>query len=128
MVDLELLEHRLLDTARRGRAVTYGELLAFFERRVAPGNVRALCRDLGRVCDRIEAAGGPDLACLVVRASDGLPGGGYFQAMRAAGRYAGPDDGPEAERFVRRAQALARAYARAGATAAATTVRPRVRR
>lgn len=111
MVDLDLLEHRLLEAAASGRSVTYGELLAFFERRVTPVNVRALCRDLGRVGDRIEAKGGPDLACLVVRASDGLPGAGYFQAMREAGRYAGPDEGEAAMRFVRQAQARARDYA-----------------
>lgn len=113
MVDLDLLEHRLLAIALAGRPATYGELLAFFERRVTPVTVRALCRDLGRVCDRIEAQDGPDLACLVVRASDRLPGAGYFQAMRAAGLYAGPDAGDEAERFVADAQARAQAYARA---------------
>lgn len=111
MVDLDSLEHRLLAAALAGRPVTYGELLAFFERRVAPINVRALCRDLGRVCERIEAEGGPDLACLVVRASDGLPGAGYFQALREAGLYDGPDSGPEAVRFVEEAQHQARRYA-----------------
>jgi hypothetical protein len=115
MVDLDLLEHRLLAAALAGQPVTYGELLAFFERRVTPVMVRALCRDLGRVCDRIEAEGGPDLACLVVRASDRLPGAGYFQAMRVAGQYVGPDEGDAAVRFVRDAQARAQAYARARA-------------
>lgn len=115
MVDLDLLEHRLLAVALAGQSVTYGELLAFFERRVTPVTVRALCRDLGRVGDRIEAQGGPDLACLVVRASDRLPGAGYFQAMRAAGLYDGPDAGDEAVRFVEEAQARAQAYAQARA-------------
>ncbi len=98
--------------ARAGEPVTYGALLAFFERRVTPVTVRALCRDLGRVCARIEAAGGPDLACLVVRASDGLPGAGYFQSLRTAGRYSGPDGGEAAQRFVAAEQARARSYAR----------------
>jgi hypothetical protein len=110
MVDLELLEHRLRNAALTGRPVTYGELLAFFERRVTPINVRALCRDIGRVTARIEAAGGPDLACLVVRASDGLPGAGYFNSLREAGRYAGADTGPEAEAFVRGEQRAAQRY------------------
>lgn len=111
MVDLDLLEVRLLAAARAGTPVTYGALLAFFERRVTPITVRALCRDLGRVCDRIEARGGPDLACLVVRASDGLPGTGYFQSLRAAGRYDGPATGAAATRFIAAEQARARAYA-----------------
>ena len=111
MVDLELLETRLLVAARVGEPVTYGALLAFFERRVTPITVRALCRDLGLVCARIEERGGPDLACLVVRASDGLPGAGYFQSLREAGRYAGPDTGEEAMRFVATEQARAKEYA-----------------
>lgn len=112
MVDLELLEHRLHEAALAGEPVTYGALLAFFERRVTPINVRALCRDIGHVTSRIEAADGPDLACLVVRASDGLPGAGYFKSLRDSGRYAGADTGPEAEAFVARAQASAQLYAR----------------
>lgn len=91
--------------------MTYGALLAFFERRVTPITVRALCRDLGRVCARVEASGGPDLACLVVRASNGLPGAGYFQSLRVAGRYNGSDTGEAAVRFVAAEQARARAYA-----------------
>jgi hypothetical protein len=79
---------------------------------VTPITVRALCRDLGRVCDRIAERGGPDLACLVVRASDGLPGAGYFQAMREAGRYTGPDTGPEAVSFIENEQARAQEFVR----------------
>lgn len=112
LVDLELLEARLIRAALAGRAETYGSLLAFFERRVTPVTVAALCRDLGRVGERIEALGGPDLACLVVRASDGLPGAGYFTSLREAGLYDGPPTGPEAERFVAKAQRRARVYAR----------------
>lgn len=128
MVDLDLLENRLLATALAGRSITYGELLTFFERRVTPVNVRALCRDLGRVCERVEAAGGPDLACLVVRASDRLPGAGYFQALREAGQYAGPDEGEAARLFVEAAQARARAYAQTRAAAEPPAVRRRGRR
>ncbi len=112
MVDLDLLEARLIAAALAGRAETYGSLLAFFERRVTPVTVAALCKDLGRVCDRIEARGGPEFACLVVRASDGLPGAGYFTSLRDAGLYAGEPVGPEAERHVARAQRRAGAYAR----------------
>lgn len=111
VVDLDLLEERLLAAAMAGKSVTYGELLAFFERRVTPITVMALCRDIGRVDARIMAAGGPELACMVVRASDRLPGAGYFTWQRQKGRYDGPDTGPEAARFVARAQARARRYA-----------------
>ncbi|MEZ5864440.1 MAG: hypothetical protein R3D25_10395 [Geminicoccaceae bacterium] len=112
VVDLDLLEARLLGAALAGRAETYGSLLAFFERRVTPVTVAALCKDLGRVCTRIEALGGPDLACLVVRASDGLPGAGYFTSLREAGLYVGEPTGPEAERYIAQAQRRAGAWAR----------------
>ena len=53
--------------------------------------------------------GWPDLACLVVRKSDGLPGEGYFTSLRSAGAYAGPSIGPMAASFVRGRQASASA-------------------
>ena len=73
--------------------------------------VSALCRDLGRSDERRRAEGWPDLACLVVRKSDGLPGEGYFTSLRAAGHYAGPSVGAVAEAFVRGRQAAAHAWA-----------------
>ena len=41
MVDLELLEHRLHAAALAGEPVTYGALLAFFERRVTSEQLSA---------------------------------------------------------------------------------------
>jgi hypothetical protein len=119
VVDLDLLERLLIRAALDGRAVTYGEVLAFFERRVTRITVAALCKDLGRVDDRRAAEGWPDLACLVVRKADGLPGEGYFTALRQAGAYAGPNVGEPAHAFVAGRQARARAWAlgRAAGTA-----------
>lgn len=105
VVDLDRLERLLIAAARERRPVTYGQLLAFFERRLTPITVRALCRDLGRVESRRQGAGWPDLACLVVRRSDGLPGEGYFESLRREGAYAGPSTGPVAEEFLRARQA-----------------------
>lgn len=111
MVDPEALEALLMRAARQRRAMTYGDVLAFFERRVTPINVRALCRDLGVVDERLSAQGAPELACLVVRKSDGMPGEGYFASCRREGAYDGPDEGPEAAAFLRRRQATAFAWA-----------------
>lgn len=111
MVDLDLLERLLTRAALDGRALTYGEVLAFFERRVTRITVSALCKDLGRVEDRRSGEGWPDLACLVVRKADRLPGEGYFTAMREAGAYAGPSVGEPAHAFVHGRQARARLWA-----------------
>jgi hypothetical protein len=114
MVDIDRLERVLLQAAAEEHALTYGQILAFFGRRVTPIQVSALCRDLGLVCRRVEARGGPDLACLVVRKSDSLPGEGYFVAMRSERHYDGPPTGPQAHAFIRQRQELAYAFARAG--------------
>ena len=52
MVDLDRLERVLIQAARERRPVTYGQILAFFERKVTRITVAALCRDLGEVCRR----------------------------------------------------------------------------
>lgn len=111
MVDLDRLERVLIQAALERRPVTYGQLLAFFEWKVTQITVAALCRDLGRVADRREGCGWPDLASLVVHKSDGMPGEGYFASLRAEGAYAGPSQGPAAAAFVRRRQEEAFAWA-----------------
>ncbi|MEO1092446.1 MAG: ribose-phosphate pyrophosphokinase [Pseudomonadota bacterium] len=106
MIDADRLERILTDVARAGRSVSYRELLFLFDRRVGPNNVRALMRVLGEVCRRSEARGEPDLACLVVRESDRLPGEGYFAAEAERGE---PLEGSRRAR-VDRAQATAFAF------------------
>lgn len=110
MVDHDLLERLLIRAARQRQPMTYGQLLAFFERKVTRITVSALCRDLGEVCRRVEAAGAPDLACLVVRKSDGLPGEGWFTGERQVSGYAGPSTGPLAVQRLRLRQEEAFAY------------------
>jgi hypothetical protein len=79
-VDPERLERILEQAALEGHAVTYRQVLDMFGHRLGSGTVGNLCRVLG-VVDRARAARGlPELACLVVRSSDGQPGAGYFAA------------------------------------------------
>jgi len=107
LVDLDRLERLLLRVGAGGRTLTCGEVLRHFGRRMGPGNVARLCRDLGEVCRRVEARGGPDLACLVVRREDGLPGAGYFAGLR--------DAAADVEALVRARQEQAFAWCRAQA-------------
>ena len=113
MVDLDRLERVLVQAALEERPVTYGQLLAFFGWKVTLITVGALCRDLGRIDQRRAGEGWPDLACLVVRKSDGLPGEGYFTSVRDAGEYAGPSVGPPAVAFIRARQLRATRWAQA---------------
>ena len=111
MVDLDRLERVLIQAAVEGRPVTYGQLLAYFGWKVTQVTVGALCRDLGRVHARHRGEGWPDLACLVVRKSDGMPGEGYFSSLRTEGAYDGPSVGPAAAKLVKTRQAHAHAWA-----------------
>lgn len=103
-LDVDRLEALLIEAARAGRTLTYAEVLAHFGRRVAPRLVYALCRDLGEVCARNRARGEPELAVLVVRKSDGLPGEGFFRSAWRDGEYDGPPTGPSARGFIREQQ------------------------
>ena len=63
--------------------------------------MRPLCAMLGEIDREAEARGEPELAVLVVRASDGIPGQGWWVAGGGSGRgYDGPWEGPEAARFI----------------------------
>lgn len=111
LVDPDRLERLLVRAGAEGRTVTYGEVLRHFGRRVGPGNVARLCRDLGEVCRRVEARGGPDLSCLVVRRDDGMPGEGWFPAGQAFAVRSRADDAA-ARALVHAAQARAFAWCR----------------
>jgi hypothetical protein len=81
LVDVDRLEALLVEAARARRSLTYAEVLAHFGLRITPRRVYALCRDLGAVCARNRARGEPELAVLVVRKSDRLPGEGFFHSL-----------------------------------------------
>ncbi|MEA3002246.1 MAG: hypothetical protein QOH81_1034 [Sphingomonadales bacterium] len=96
----------LVAAARAGLALTYAELLERLGYAFSRPKMRALCAILGAVDADGVARGEPELAVLVVRQSDGIPGQGWWVAggARAHG-YEGPWEGPEAKRFVAGVQA-----------------------
>jgi hypothetical protein len=101
LVDIDRLEALLIEAAHAQRSLTYGEVLASFGIRITPRRVYALCRDLGEVCERNRARGEPELAVLVVRKIDRLPGEGFFHGLWRDGAYDGPATGPAAEAYIR---------------------------
>lgn len=114
----------LVAAARAGTALTYSELLEHLGYAFSRPKMRQLCAILGTVDDEAEMRGEPELAVLVVRQSDGIPGQGWWVAGGARSRgYAGPWEGPDAARFIARVQAETFAYWRSdngtGGTAAA---------
>jgi len=100
LVDVDRLEALLIEAACARRSLTYAEVLAHFGIRITPRRVYGLCRDLGTVCERNRARGEPELAVLVVRKSDRLPGEGFFHGVWRDGSYDGPATGPAARAYI----------------------------
>jgi hypothetical protein len=101
----------LIAAARAGVALSYGELLEQLGYSFSRPKMRQLCKILGAIDEEGTARGEPELAVLVVRQSDGLPGQGWWTAGGGRDRgYEGPWEGPEAARFIARVQAETFAY------------------
>lgn len=94
----------LVAAAAAGHALTYSELLEHLGYGFSRPKMRQLCKTLGAVDDDAMVRGEPELAVLVVRQSDGLPGQGWWIEGARSHGYDGPWEGPDAARFVRRLQ------------------------
>lgn len=97
------LEALLILKAGNGEAVSYGEVFRWFGHPFQRFQVGQLSAALAEVDRRQRALGRPELASLVVRASDGLPGQGWWLSL-SPGEWPGAFTGPKAAAFVRRAQ------------------------
>lgn len=105
----------LVAAARAGVALSYGELLEHLGYHFSRPKMRQLCAVLGDVDQEAESRGEPELAVLVVRQSDGIPGQGWWVAGGGRRRgYEGPWEGPEAGRFIASVQAETFAYWQSG--------------
>ena len=98
----------LVAAAQAGTALTYGELLQQLGFAFSRPKMRQLCVILAEVDAEAAGRGEPELAALVVRQSDRVPGQGWWVAGGARNRgYDGPWEGSEAERFIAAIQAEA---------------------
>jgi hypothetical protein len=105
IADVALVRDHLVAAARRGEPVSYAELLIALGHRFTRPKMRALCRTLDAIDEAGRAAGEPELAVLVVRESDGLPGQGWWtQGPPLREGYTGLWTGPDAMGFVRELQ------------------------
>jgi hypothetical protein len=100
----------LVAAAREGRAVSYAEALGCLGYRFTRPKMRALCKALDAVDQAGAAAGEPELAVLVVRESDGLPGQGWWVGSALRYGHEGAWTGPEAQALVRELQGQAFDY------------------
>lgn len=101
LAEPEEVRLHLVAAAKAGTALSYGELLERLGYSFSRPKMRALCKILGSIDEAASLRGEPELAVLVVRQSDGLPGQGWWIAGGARSRgYEGPWEGPEARRFI----------------------------
>ena len=102
---------RLIASAAAGEPITYSELLAALGHEFTRPKMRALCKVLAAVDEDAAERGETELAVLVVRQSDGLPGQGWWVGDAAMIHgYDGLWEGPEAAKFIDRLQRQAFGY------------------
>src|SRR5439155_4624654 len=94
----------VIASAQAGQAISYAEVLALLGHHFTRPKMRALCTVLALVDDEGEERGEPELAVLVVRQSDGLPGQGWWVGGAKKHGYTGLWEGPKAAKLIRRLQ------------------------
>ena len=97
----------LVASAQAGQAISYSEVLGLLGHDFSRPKMRQLCKVLGYVDDEAVARGEPELAVLVVRQSDGLPGQGWWIGGAKKHGYKGLWEGPKAAKLIRRIQGRA---------------------
>ena len=111
LADAEEVRAHLIAAASAGHALTYSELLERLGYHFSRPKMRALCATLGVVDREGASRGEPELAVLVVRQSDGLPGQGWWVEGGACDHgYTGPSEGPRAAKLIKKLQGEAFAF------------------
>jgi hypothetical protein len=109
LADVARVRALLIAAAHERRAVSYSELLGQLGHRFTRPKMRTVCKTLDAI-DSAGAAGEPNLAVLVVRETDRLPGQGWWVGARDAYGYHGEWTGSDAAALVARLQAQAFDY------------------
>ena len=110
LADPQEVRAHLIGAAAARTSVTYSELLERLGYPFSRPRMRQLCVLLGEVDSIGAARGEPELAVLVVRQSDGLPGQGWWVGAARQYGYRGTWEGPDAKRFVAELQAQSFAF------------------
>ena len=107
LFDVDRIEAILQSSAGEGRSLSYSELLLMLGYRFTRPKMRALCKVLDAIDARAATNGEPELAALVVREGDALPGQGWWVGRTD---YQGEWTGPAARHFLDAIQAKAFDY------------------
>jgi len=104
LADPAEVRRHLVAAAAAGEAISYGELLNALGHRFTRPKMRALCKVLAVIDDEAAERGEPELAVLVIRQSDGLPGQGWWMSAAILHGHDGLWTGPQAVKLVKRLQ------------------------
>jgi hypothetical protein len=97
LFDVDQVEAILRASARAGEAMSYAEILNLLGLGFSRPKMRALCKVLDEIDRRAALLDQPELAVLVVRESDRLPGQGWWVGRTD---YGGSWTGVDAHRHV----------------------------
>ncbi len=97
LYDVPRITAILQHAASEHRWVSYSEILGLLGFRFTRPKMRALCKTLYAVDAEAHIRGEPDLAVLVVRESDALPGQGWWTGRQG---YDGAWTGPVARSYI----------------------------
>jgi hypothetical protein len=114
MFDVDAVEALMQSCACKTHSISYSSALMALGFRFSRPKMCALCIVLGTVDARAKLRGQPELAVLVVRESDSLPGQGWWVGRT---KYKGLWEGAEAQAYIRRLQNKAFRYWRKTSTA-----------
>jgi hypothetical protein len=110
LADPQEVRAHLVGCAAIGQAISYSELLERLGFAFSRPKMRALCKVLSVIDDQAAALGEPELAVLVVRQSDGLPGQGWWLTGAKAHDYTGLWEGAQAKALIDQLQGQAFDY------------------
>ncbi|HET9810677.1 MAG TPA: ribose-phosphate pyrophosphokinase [Sphingomicrobium sp.] len=105
------MKKHLIAAAAARESITYAELLNALGHAFTRPKMRALCKVLTAIDEEAAELGEPELAVLVVRQSDGLPGQGWWVGGQALVHgHDGLWTGPGALKLVKKLQRQAFDY------------------
>ena len=110
LTDIEAIHFMLISCAQKREALTYSAALNRLGHDFTRPKMRLLCRALDQIDSNARALGKPELAVLIVKKSNNLPGQGWWSGQAQQFKYNGPCTGSEAVNFVHQCQALAFDY------------------
>jgi hypothetical protein len=101
LFNVDRVEALVQSAAARGESLSYSEILLMLGYRFSRPKMRSLCKVLDAVDQRGAMRGEPELAVLVVREGDRLPGQGWWVGRTD---YHGEWTGPAAQKHIAKIQ------------------------